>query len=147
MKSTAWIAALMFAASSMLPASVAAELSRQGTVYKNPWCGCCESHVAYLRDHGYVLDIVHTEALDEIRADLGVPLALAGCHLIVIDGYIVEGHVPVSSIERLLSERPNIAGISLPGMPQGSPGMSGTKEEPFVILEIGEGDPVVFAVE
>lgn len=77
-----------------------------------------------------------------------VPEELEGCHTIIIDGYVVEGHMPVSAIERLLAERPKIIGISLPGMPQGSPGMSGIKTAPFTVFEIGSNQPPkVFAVE
>lgn len=70
-----------------------------------------------------------------------------GCHTMIVDPYVVEGHVPARTIERLLRERPAIRGVSLPGMPAGSPGMSGQKTEPFVIYEISDGPPKVYAVE
>jgi hypothetical protein len=73
--------------------------------------------------------------------------ALEGCHTMLVDGYVVEGHVPVNTLLRLLTERPEIRGISLPGMPAGSPGMDGEKTAPFTIYEIGEGPPRVYAVE
>jgi hypothetical protein len=76
-----------------------------------------------------------------------VPEKLAGCHTTVIGPYVVEGHVPAGTIDRLLTERPNIRGISLPGMPAGSPGMSGQKTEPFVIYEIADGPPKIYATE
>jgi hypothetical protein len=76
-----------------------------------------------------------------------VPANLEGCHTMLLDGYVVEGHVPVAVINRLLTGRPKIRGISLPGMPEGSPGMSGTKREPFTIYEIGNGPHRVYAVE
>ncbi|KOX50538.1 metal-binding protein, partial [Streptomyces purpurogeneiscleroticus] len=72
---------------------------------------------------------------------------LQGCHTLLIDGYVVEGHVPVAAVRRLLAERPAIRGISLPGMPAGSPGMDGEKTEPFTVYEIGDGAPKVFARE
>jgi hypothetical protein len=77
----------------------------------------------------------------------GVPEKLAGCHTMLVGGYVVEGHVPVSAINKLLTKRPKIKGISLPGMPDGSPGMSGAKTAPFRILEISDGPERVFAVE
>ena len=76
----------------------------------------------------------------------GVPEKLAGCHTMLIGGYVVEGHVPVGAINKLLAERPVIRGISLPGMPEGSPGMTGTKTEPFTIYEISD-ETKVYAVE
>jgi hypothetical protein len=76
-----------------------------------------------------------------------VPEALEGCHTSLIDGYVVEGHVPAKSLNKLLTERPAIKGISLPGMPLGSPGMSGRKQEPFTMYEVGEGQSKVFATE
>ena len=70
-----------------------------------------------------------------------------GCHLTYIDGYVVSGHVPVATVNQLLSERPRIKGVTLPGMPMGSPGMNGQKTAPFTIYEIGDGAPKVYAVE
>jgi len=88
------------------------------------------------------------EALDKERGVLG---KLAGCHTTIVAGYVVEGHVPVAALDKLLAERPKIKGISLPGMPDGSPGMTGVKREPFTIYEISDGPedgPVeVYAVE
>ena len=81
-----------------------------------------------------------------IRRQHGVPAKFEGCHIMLIGGYVVEGHVPASAIKKLLAERPKIKGISLPGMPEGSPGMTGVKTEPFKILEISE-EARVFAVE
>ena len=127
-----------------------AQSSRRATLYKNPQCDCCEGHAAYLRQHGFVVSVVPTHDMDEIKRRHGVPEQLAGCHTILVDGYVVEGHVPANTIDRLLRERPAIRGVSLPGMPQGSPGMSGRKQAPFQILEIGtkpDEKPRVYAVE
>jgi hypothetical protein len=77
----------------------------------------------------------------------GVPENLEGCHTTLIGGYVVEGHVPVKTLDRLLTERPKIKGVSLPGMPQGSPGMTGRKSAPFTIYELSPGTPRVYAVE
>ena len=77
----------------------------------------------------------------------GVPEPLVGCHTTLVDGYVVEGHVPIGAMLRMLEERPDITGISLPGMPAGSPGMSGEKAAPFTIYEIGDGPTKVYAVE
>ena len=120
----------------------------EATLYKTPDCGCCEGYASYLREHGYKVTVKPSHDMPMIKKLAGVSEELEGCHTTMIGGYVVEGHVPVGPIEKLLSERPAIKGISLPGMPQGSPGMSGRKEAPFTVYEIG-GDttPKVFAVE
>jgi hypothetical protein len=108
-------------------------------LYKNPNCSCCESYAAYLRNHGYAVTTTPTHNLSLIRRERGVPGKLAGCHTTIVAGYVVEGHVPVSALDKLLAERPKIKGISLPGMPDGSPGMTGNKRQPFTIYEISDG--------
>jgi hypothetical protein len=116
-------------------------------MYKNPQCGCCEQYAKYLRQNGFDVTEKATHNMSLISRQNGVPEALAGCHTMLIGGYVVEGHVPVSAIRKLLTERPSIKGISLPGMPEGSPGMTGEKTEPFTIYELSDGEPKVFAVE
>lgn len=130
-----------------MPAPLIAAEQIEATLYKNPECGCCEGHAAHMREHGYRVTVKPTHDLSLIKKRYGVPDALAGCHTTVIGPYVVEGHVPAATIDRLLRERPDIRGISLPGMPMGSPGMSGQKTEPFVIYEISDGQPKVYAVE
>lgn len=117
-------------------------------MYKNPSCSCCESYAAYLEQNGFKVDIKPTNELMQISADLGVPSELQGCHSVVIDGYVVDGFVPVDVIRKMLSERPAITGIALAGMPMGSPGMGGEKTEPFTIYSFVKGGPapVVYAV-
>jgi len=89
--------------------------------------------------------IVQSQNLSLIKKKYGVPQEFEGCHTIVIGGYVVEGHVPASIIGKLLKERPAIRGISLPGMPDGSPGMSGVKNGPFEIFEISDDAPKIYA--
>ncbi|MFZ5914724.1 MAG: DUF411 domain-containing protein [Pseudomonadota bacterium] len=131
--------------------AMADDAVRTGTLYKDPDCGCCEEYASYLRRNGYRLTVIPTQDLPHLRAARGIPDDLTGCHMALIDGYVIEGHVPAAMIGRLLSERPSIRGISLPGMPLGSPGMSGKKDGPFVVLEIAaetqNGEARVFAVE
>ena len=93
------------------------------------------------------MTIVQTKNLSLIKKKYGVPQEFEGCHTILIGGYVVEGHVPASIIGKLLKERPAIRGISLPGMPQGSPGMTGVKSGPFEIYEISDGPPKIYAKE
>lgn len=117
------------------------------TIYKNPQCGCCEGYAEYLRQNGFSVAVIATDNLDLIKQQHNVPEHLEGCHTTLIDGYVVEGHVPVSAMDMLLSARLAIVGISLPGMPMGSPGMGGDKEAPFTIYEISNGAPIVYTVE
>lgn len=131
---------LTLAAALLLPLAAAAQ---SATMYKDPFCGCCTGHAEYLRDNGFDVEIVETpvEKLAAIKELHQIPPALQGCHTLLVEGYVVEGHVPVGAIEKLLSEKPDIIGIALPGMPLGSPGMGGEKEAPFKVMTIG-GDGV-----
>ena len=126
---------------------VGAEDKIAATLYKQPGCQCCDAYADYLRENGF--DVVVLERGEARNAVPSVRKDLRGCHSTMIDKYVVEGHVPVGPIKRLLAEKPDIKGISLPDMPQGSPGMSGTKQGPFKILSIpdGEGPAPVYMTE
>jgi len=108
------------------------------TLHKSPECGCCEGYASYLRQHGFTVTTKPTNELAEISRKAGVPSDLQGCHTAFIGDYVVDGHVPVEAVNKLLAERPAIKGIALPGMPDGSPGMGGAKTGPFVIYAIGQ---------
>jgi hypothetical protein len=112
------------------------------TMYMSPACPCCEVYADYLRDNGFAVRIVRTEDLDAVRSRLGVPEGVRSCHTTTVGDYFVEGHVPVEAIHRLLGEGPEIAGIALPGMPAGSPGMPGLKEGPFTIYAVAGGQVI-----
>lgn len=126
-------------------ARTAAE-GKKVTLYKDPQCGCCEGYADYLRGNGFEVSIVPTHDLPLLDEKYGIATALSPCHISIIGGYVVGGHVPIEIVNRLLAERPQITGITLPGMPQGSPGMSGRKTEPFTIYEIAKGSRKVYAV-
>jgi hypothetical protein len=138
---------LILAVVALLAATPARADPVTATMYVNPQCSCCEGHAKYLREHGFMVTMIPTRNMSQIKRQHGVPENLEGCHTIVIGGYVVEGHVPAATINKLLSEHPDIKGISLPGMPEGSPGMTGNKTEPFTIYEISEHEPKIFAVE
>ena len=108
----------------------------QAILYKNPRCTCCEGYAVYLRQNGFEVDVKPTNDLAEISQKAGVPEKYQGCHTMFVDGYVIDGHVPVEMVRKLLSERPAIAGITLPGMPAGSPGMTGQKTQTFVIYAV-----------
>lgn len=132
---------------SLIPAGAAAQERPAATLYKRPFCGCCDGHADHLRANGYEVKVVQSRNMSLIKKKHDVPQELEGCHTIAVGGYVVEGHVPANVIDRLLKERPDIRGISLPGMPEGSPGMSGMKSAPFVIYEIEDGTPKIYAKE
>ena len=134
---------LLLAAPPALAAPVHAVL------YKNPQCSCCEAYAAYLQKNGFDVDIKPTDDLTQISAKAGVPSDLEGCHTMFVDGYVVDGLVPVEVIKKLLSERPAIIGITLPGMPQGAPGMDGNSDGPLTIYAFTKDGkaPTVYATE
>ena len=138
----------IFGAAVSTHAMAAEEADRTVVLYKNPLCGCCETYAQYLREEGgFKVTVKATHDLSLIKRQHGVPTELAGCHTSLIDGYVVEGHVPLATIDKLLTERPDIRGISLPGMPTGSPGMNGPKLAPFTIHAFSEAGSEVYAVE
>ena len=124
--------------------AAAAENGIPATLYKNPGCTCCDHYAEYLMANGFKVTVAAPPNMTVIKKKFGVREDLEGCHSTNVDGYVVEGHVPVGAIKRLLSEKPAIKGISLPGMPEGSPGMSGQMAGPFEILSItGDDKPAL----
>ena len=121
--------------------------AEQATLYKNPQCSCCEEYASYLRRDGYEVKVVATHDLSLIKREHNVPNELEGCHTTLVGGYVVEGHVPVAHITRLLKEKPDLIGISLPGMPTGTPGMTGPKQGKFTIYAFGKGGQKVYAID
>ncbi|MDJ0956882.1 MAG: DUF411 domain-containing protein [Arenicellales bacterium] len=116
-------------------------------VYKSPTCGCCTGWVEYLEKNGFTVQTHNTDRLNEIKARLGLTdRRLMSCHTAVVDGYVIEGHVPVDDIKRLLSERPKIKGITAPGMPQLSPGMNSEIPKDYDVLSFdAQGNIEVFS--
>ncbi|MGH7066061.1 MAG: DUF411 domain-containing protein [Stellaceae bacterium] len=108
-------------------------------LYKNPQCSCCEAYADYLRQNGFTVEVVPSNDLVTMARDKGVPEELDGCHISMIGGYVVIGHVPIDAIRKLLAEQPKIVGISIPGMPAGLPGMPGPRDESIAIYEIAAG--------
>lgn len=111
------------------------------TVYRNANCACCGEWIEHLRENGFQqVEARNAMDLARVKVERGVPPALAACHTAVVDGYVIEGHVPADVVQRFLAERPEAAGLAVPGMPTGSPGMepmmrvSGHSAEPYDIL-------------
>lgn len=128
----------------MAPAH-AADGDRDATVFKNPQCGCCANYVEHLRRAGFTVAVESVDDIAGMSRMAGIPDDFQGCHFARIDRYVVSGHVPLEAVDRLLDERPDIKGITLPGMPAGSPGMSGTKTGPLTVYTLGQETPEVYA--
>ena len=116
------------------------------TVYRSPSCGCCGGWVEHAQKHGFKVKDVKTEDMEALKQKYNVPPELAACHTTIIDGYVMEGHIPVDDIKRFVTEKPELAGLAVPGMPLGSPGMeAGDMKQPFKVLAFNqEGKVEVF---
>lgn len=115
-------------------------------VYKTPTCGCCSKWVDHLEENGFEVESKNLSDVNPVKRMNGVPMRLASCHTAIIGGYFVEGHVPAQDVKRLLAERPNVAGIVVPRMPVGSPGMEGPNPEAYSVLAVKkDGSTEVFS--
>jgi hypothetical protein len=133
----------------LMTLQVHAEPATEVTVYKSPTCSCCARWVSYLEENGFKVTAHDTLDLTGIKNENGVPADLSSCHTALVEGYVVEGHVPAATLRKLLSERPALKGIALPHMPESSPGMGSPVPGSLKILGFGaEGTAVdVYNVE
>jgi hypothetical protein len=108
----------------------------QVVVYKSPTCGCCVNWIAHMKQSGFDVKSMDVEDIDKVKRTYGVPPSASSCHTALVDSYVVEGHVPADAVSRMLREKPKIAGLAVPGMPVGSPGMEmpGGRKDPFAIV-------------
>lgn len=117
------LAALSLVALLVATASAQAPALTKMTVYKSPTCGCCAKWVEHMKKAGFDVTVTDTDNVSLIKAEHKVPSNLAACHTALVNGYVVEGHVPEDAIRKMLAEKPKIAGIAVAGMPMGAPGM------------------------
>ena len=131
-------AAGLIAQSSALPKVIA---------YKDPNCGCCSLWIAHMKRAGFTVTAVNTPDMTAVRREYRVPANLQSCHTAVVDGFVVEGHVPADDVKRLLAERPKVVGIAVPGMPVGSPGMEqGGQKQAYKVMSFDQaGKTMVFS--
>ena len=116
------------------------------TVYKSPTCGCCSKWIAHLEANGFKVNAHDVADLTQMKLEHGIRRELTACHTALVDGYVIEGHVPAEDIQHLLQERPDVVGLAVPGMPMGSPGMEGPTSEPYNVLTFDrDGNITVFA--
>lgn len=125
----------------------AAETGEPVTIWRSPGCGCCDAYAEYLRNEGFAVTVIDDRNFDDRSVAAGVPERGIGCHLAMIDGYVVSGLVPAEIIERLLEERPAITGITLPGMPANAPGMAPAKTGTLKVYSFGPDGVGVYSDE
>ena len=130
-----------------LVASAAAQSAEPVTIWRDPGCGCCDAYAEYLRAEGFEVNVIDDRDFDQRSIEMGVPERGIGCHLAMIDGYVVSGLVPSEIIERLLDERPDITGITLPGMPGNAPGMAPAKTGTLRTYAFGPDGVAVYSDE
>ena len=135
------IAVVFFLGSFIFSQNVKAD--SEMTVYKSPTCGCCDKWITHMEENGFKVNAVDVLEMSIVKDKYGINRQLASCHTAEIDGYFIEGHVPASDVKRLLSEKPDISGLTVPGMPIGSPGMEmGDRKDAYSVLAIGKGGDI-----
>ena len=113
-------------------------------VFKTPSCGCCYGYVLFLEEEKFEVKQTDMRSLHTIKQKYNIPVEMQSCHTTIMGKYFIEGHVPFEAVNKLLKEQPDIDGIALPGMPIGTPGMPGEKDEPYVIYQLKDGKSSVF---
>ena len=142
------LVALLVAGLSVSGSTYAQRQSPTVQVYKSATCGCCANWVKHLEQHGFMTAVTETEDVAAVKAKHNVPARVQSCHTALVDGYVLEGHVPAADVRRLLKERPSVAGLAVPGMPIGSPGMevATMKPQPYDVIAFDrQGQLKVFA--
>ena len=123
----------------LITSSIFAMEGKTMTVYKSPFCGCCSEWIDIMKTKGFKIDVIETNEVNNIKQKAGLQAGQTSCHTAFVDGYVIEGHVDYSAIKKMLVEKPNILGITVPGMPIGSPGMEqGNTKQAYNILYVNK---------
>ena len=123
----------------LITSSIFAMEGKTMTVYKSPFCGCCSDWIDIMKSKGFKVDVIETNEVNNIKQKAGLQAGQTSCHTAFVDGYVIEGHVDYSAIKKMLVEKPNILGITVPGMPIGSPGMEqGNTKQAYNILYVNK---------
>jgi hypothetical protein len=118
--------------------------SKKITVYNSPSCGCCKQWMAHMKKHGFEVTDIKTDNVEAIKQKNNLPSQLASCHTAIIDGYVMEGHIPADDIKRFLSQKPKMKGLAVAGMPIGSPGMESDKiKQPFDVVAFNNNSKII----
>ncbi|WP_407062812.1 DUF411 domain-containing protein [Cognatiluteimonas lumbrici] len=143
------------AAAAPAPAAAGADASASAeaalplvVVHKDPYCGCCNAWIEHMRHAGFPVEARNEADMGPVKASAGVPPGKGSCHTAIVDGYLIEGHVPAADVKRLLAERPDARGLVLPGMPMGSPGMETPdgRTQPYTVeLVANDGSTTPYA--
>ncbi len=128
-----WLTGMTLMMSSLLLIAQSANAA-DVVVYKSPTCGCCKNWISHLEENGFTVEVHNERNMSPIKSELGVPRNLQSCHTATVGDYVVEGHVPAEEITRLLKEKPSVKGLAVPGMPMGSPGMEGPRQDAYDVL-------------
>lgn len=122
------------------------DIPKEVVMYKNPGCQCCTAWAEQMQQAGFLVAEQPTDRLSAIKSEQGVPYTMGACHTAVVGDYVVEGHVPIEDVKRLLREQRDVRGLVVPGMPQGSPGMESPTPEPYKTYLLGnDGRVAVYA--
>ena len=141
-KLTTWLPVVVALVAGGVLLSQQAARATDVVVYKSPTCGCCKEWVKHLEKNGFSVEVHDRLDMNPIKTELGVPVQLQSCHTAKVGHYVIEGHVPADDIKRLISEKPDVSGLSAPGMPMGSPGMEGPRTEPYDVLTFQRGGKI-----
>lgn len=147
MKRLNMISSAMLLATSVNIAAQNEVIDKEMTVYRSPTCGCCGKWTEHASQNHFVIKDIVSDDMQAIKKKYGVPEKLASCHTAIVDGYVIEGHVPATDIEKLLKIKPKVVGIAAPGMPMGSPGMEmGAKQDDYDVVSFdSEGNYQIFS--
>ena len=140
-----WMIAILLLCFGSPAAAMASAAGEEVLVFRSAYCECCEAWESHIAEAGFVVQDHVADDMDGIKEAMGVPADSASCHTSLVSGYVVEGHVPAASIQRMLKERPEIKGLAAPGMPMGSPGMEvdGMVADPFSVFSIAKNGTMV----
>ena len=140
-----WMIAILLLCFGSPAAAMASTAGEEVVVFRSAYCECCEAWESHIAEAGFVVQDHVADDMDGIKEAMGVPADSASCHTARVSGYVVEGHVPAASIQRMLKERPEIKGLAAPGMPMGSPGMEvdGIVADPFSVFSIANNGTMV----
>ena len=140
-----WMIAILLLCFGSPAAAMASTAGEEVVVFRSAYCECCEAWESHIAEAGFVVQDHVADDMDGIKEAMGVPADSASCHTARVSGYVVEGHVPATSIQRMLKERPEIKGLAAPGMPMGSPGMEvdGMVADPFSVFSIANNGTMV----
>lgn len=145
-KITRYLASIFILQGILMLSSTSVFAGEEITVYKSPTCGCCKKWISHLKSNGFKVTAYDVKDVEPIKQRSGVKPAQASCHTALVGGYVVEGHVPAKDIKRMLKEKPDIKGLTVPGMVIGSPGMEGKRKDPYKVMTINKSGPAkVFA--